>query len=87
MKVYVVIETASGYDTTTYDPISNIEVFSNINDAKEYFKTRVDKYSLEFPDDGEEYLDENINYFSVVNHEEDYSANVEIVVKTIKGMK
>lgn len=84
MKVYVVVDSASGYDNLTYDPVSNIEVFNNMDDAKEYFKTRVAKYSLESPDDGEQYLDETINYFSVVNHEEDYSANVEIIPKVVK---
>lgn len=77
MKVYVVVSASSGLNGYSYDPVGDVHgVFTNKKDAIKRLKFVADSH-LEGDSEKEyEYDDE---YFTLVNSDEDYSIEIQIM--------
>lgn len=82
MQIYTVVTVTSGYDTNDYIPRVAVEgVFDDLSKAKDCFDKVVESYRPDELDGCEENLEWK-NYY-LVDLEEDYSVEVEIVTKEL----
>ena len=81
MKVYVVVSASSGLNGYSYDPIGDCHgVFTDKNKAIERFKFEADSH---LEGDGEKDYEYGDDYFTLVNRDEDYSIEIQIIEKEI----
>ena len=84
MKVYVVVDISSGYCSNSYDPVYSIDVFQNLDDAKKHFKNACKEYMSDNPEKDDIWTSKDGMRFTIINCEDDYSAELEILEKEIK---
>lgn len=82
MEVYVVLSVTSGYNSNNYTPITTVEgVFDDLSKAKDCFDKVVESYKPDELDDYEE--NHEWKYYYLVNSDEDYSVEVEIITREL----
>lgn len=81
MKVYVVVSASSGLNGYSYDPIGDVHgVFTDKKKAIERFKSVVDSH---LEGDSEKEYDYDDEYFTLVDRDEDYSIEIQIIEKEV----
>lgn len=83
MQVYTVLSLTKGYNTNDSIPRATVEgVFDDISKAEDCFNKVVESYKPDELDDYEENHEWKYYYY-LVNKDEDYSVEVEIVTREL----
>ena len=82
MKVYIVTTVTSGFDAMDYTPQMEIEgVFEKLEDARKCFDSKVEEFKPDEECECEE--DKSWDRYFLINRTDDYTFEVQIVVKEI----